>query len=776
MRPTGTTGRKPRATLVAVLAGMMILVGLVIGATPASADVDTVSGSATPLFIGGLAPLGAPATVSGSATEPVDAYGPIGSGLLGGAQCPTAPTPGVVVPLVISVGLLEACTRGAGVVNAGHLAFSESRAAVADVQLGTTNLGVVTGECRADGNGAVGSTTIVGTSGLPQNPLPNTVPSILPPGLVSLVLNEQIVTNTLGTATITVRAVHATLLGAIDIIIGEATCSALGPDVNAGSVQVNKVAPADAQTTVFTFTITCPGAAGSPFVRTVTGTGSILIENLAAGTVCTAVESPTPGFVDQPSQTFPPVVIGQTQNLTFTNTRVPPPGTGTVIVNKTAPADAQTTVFTFTITCSGVGAPFTRTITGTGTASVTGLPVGSVCTVAESPIAGFVNQPSQTLAALLSGGSQTATFVNVREGGVGTVAISKVAPADAQGVTFTFTITCPGVVGSPFTRTVTGTNATSVTGVPAGSVCTVVETPSAEFVTLPAQTTPPVVAGAIHTLSFTNVRTVSGTGSVVVNKVAPADAQGVTFTFTITCGGVAGSPFTRTITGSGSAAVTGLPPGTICVASETPLSGFVVQPNQNFPVVSVGSTEQVTFVNTRVVDPGPGPGPGPGGITNNNNNLNNNNNSNTNNNNNTVNVGGDTINITTPPGHITFLGGTPGGQGQGQNQGQSQSQDQGQQQGQHLRIASTPGGILARTGSTLLPMMVLAFLALVLGNLMRIGSRGVAAEGAPSQLAQRFPTVGAAPLEWGPAQIGRAMLAATVALIAGVARLFSRRR
>ncbi|HEV3401490.1 MAG TPA: choice-of-anchor P family protein, partial [Acidimicrobiales bacterium] len=175
-------------------------------------------------------------TVAGEAAEPTDAYGPIGSGLLqSGVDCPTPGLGGVApVPLVISVGLLEACTRGAGVATneevAGHLGFSESSASVANVVLGTTNLGVVSSECRADGNGARGSSTIVGSSGLPTNPLPNTLPS-LPAGLLSLVLNEQIVNNTPGTATITVNAVHANILG-IDIIIGQSVCNAFGPDVN----------------------------------------------------------------------------------------------------------------------------------------------------------------------------------------------------------------------------------------------------------------------------------------------------------------------------------------------------------------------------------------------------------------------------------------------------------------------------------------------------------------------------------------------------------------
>jgi hypothetical protein len=158
--------------------------------------------------------------------------------------------PGFAVPLTISVGLLEACTQGGGVATndetAGHLGFSESSASVANVVLGTTNLGVLSSQCRADGNGARGSTTVVGAPGIPTNPPVGFIPQQLPAGLLSLVLNEQIVNNTPGTATITVNAAHANILG-IDIIIGQSVCRAFGPDVN-----VTTTAPPPGPTTTST--------------------------------------------------------------------------------------------------------------------------------------------------------------------------------------------------------------------------------------------------------------------------------------------------------------------------------------------------------------------------------------------------------------------------------------------------------------------------------------------------------------------------------------------
>jgi hypothetical protein len=199
-------------------------------AAPAQADVDSVAGSAAPLLIDGNPAVGS--GVAGSATEPVDAYGPFSTSLLGGV--PPA------VSALLSLGLLTANTQGGGVATnaepAGHLGFATSSASVADVVLGGTNLGVVSAECRADGNGAVGSSVVAGIPTLPAAvpggtpvPLPNPVPGL--PSLLTIFVNDVTAVNTVGTATVTVNAVRVNLLG-IDIILSQAVCSATGPDVN----------------------------------------------------------------------------------------------------------------------------------------------------------------------------------------------------------------------------------------------------------------------------------------------------------------------------------------------------------------------------------------------------------------------------------------------------------------------------------------------------------------------------------------------------------------
>jgi hypothetical protein len=599
---------KSSRSLAVVVATVTVLFSLF--ALPANADVTSVSGGAYG------------ASITSSLLGTVLAPTPTVSLPAGGGGPFTATALPIVIPGVLSVGVLSVLTEGG---NLGqHEGFAHSEADVADVVLGSLlgpNLTIqaVHSECLSNGDGSSGLTRLVGVAGaagFPELPEPNSVvpAANLPAGIAEIRLNEQIIQNETGATSIIVNAIRITLLpdpisgAALEIILAQSRCGASGPDVNTGQVAVIKQAPADAQTTAFTFTITCPGLAGSPFTRTVTGTGvTDPVINVPTGTVCTAAETPVAGFVDQPPQTFPAVASGATQTVTFVNTRVPQ--TGSVAVIKDAPDDAQGVTFTFTITCPGTaGSPFTRTITGDGTStSVTGIPLGTVCTASEAALAGFVPQPNQNFPAVTANTTQTVTFFNQRTGGdTGQVAVIKQAPADAQTTAFTFTITCPGAAGSPFTRTVTGSGTSAaVPGLPVGTVCTAAETPVTGFNVQPNQTFPAVTAGGTATVTFVNTRVDPGTGSLTVIKQAPADAQNVAFTFTITCPGVAGSPFTRSVTGSATtAAVTGVPTGTVCTAAETTVAGFNSQANQTFPAVTAGGTSTVTFVNTRSASPG----------------------------------------------------------------------------------------------------------------------------------------------------------------------------
>ena len=234
-----STTRRSRLRKIGVmsLVSGCVAMGLAVAAsTPALADVTMVAGDATALSIGGT-----PVTpaAQGSATAPATGYGPIGTGELpSGVDCATGIIPTLpAVGLAIDVGLLEACTRGANV--GTHQGFAESQARVLDLTIGSTDLGVITSACRADGDDAVGNTTIIGSPVLPENPTVGQVvqvpvqilPAPLPPTVFTLTLNEQVVTSIPGRNEITVTAVRLSVLG-IDIIVARSHCLATGPDVN----------------------------------------------------------------------------------------------------------------------------------------------------------------------------------------------------------------------------------------------------------------------------------------------------------------------------------------------------------------------------------------------------------------------------------------------------------------------------------------------------------------------------------------------------------------
>ena len=111
-----STTRRSRLRKIGVLSlvsGVITLgVGITTG-TPAVADVTAVQGDATALSIGGTDVVPG---VTGSATFPTPGYGPIGSGELpSGVDCATGiiPTlPGLPGGVLLSLGLLEQCTRG----------------------------------------------------------------------------------------------------------------------------------------------------------------------------------------------------------------------------------------------------------------------------------------------------------------------------------------------------------------------------------------------------------------------------------------------------------------------------------------------------------------------------------------------------------------------------------------------------------------------------------------------------------------------------------------
>ena len=447
------TARVSKVRLAVVLALVSASATLGLAATgllPAAADVTATSGRAfgASASVAGI-PLVPPTPVvqGGPAIGyPLDADTTLPIGVPLPAVCPVT-TDNVPFGNVVEVCAITASTQG--IANADpHLNAATSTVEIAGAAVGSgpapilgvpdplLTVGAVTATCRADGDEAVGETTIAdlflgGDSIATVGPIaPNTTLGI--PGVLEVFLNEQIPAvdpDTVGINTITVNALRVVVLGTnTEIILGHVECTATGPNVNnLGDILITKVSPGDARNVPFSFTVTCTGFGNSPFTRTfnatVTGSGSTIVDDIQGGTVCTVAETPTAGFVDQLSQTVT-VIRDTTQTVTFINTRtvVSVPGsTGSVQVVKVAPADAQGVVFTFIVTCPGAaGSPFVRTVTGSNaTFPVSNLAVGTVCKVAETPTAGFVDQAERTFPAVIADTTQSVTFVNTRVGTAG---------------------------------------------------------------------------------------------------------------------------------------------------------------------------------------------------------------------------------------------------------------------------------------------------------------------------------------------------------------------
>jgi hypothetical protein len=289
----------------------------------AQADVDSVSGGAFAAtlqssLLGNVIP--PTPNVSGSATEPVNSFGPIAESAL----------PIDIVGL-LHVGVLNASTRGDGIAAgepAGHLGFAESRASVADVIVGLGSLGIDVLEtgCRSDGNGSTGFTELIGgvLGGNPliRTPLANT--RIELPGILEVVLNEQVVTNSVGSTSIIVRGAHITvlpglgsLLGLVEIVLAESRCAAVGPDVNVAPTTTT-TAPATTTTAPAATTTVAPATTtttAAPGTTTTTVAPATTTTTLAPATTTTAAPVTT-------TTTIPPA--GTTVPLATTTTTRPP--------------------------------------------------------------------------------------------------------------------------------------------------------------------------------------------------------------------------------------------------------------------------------------------------------------------------------------------------------------------------------------------------------------------------------------------------------------------
>jgi hypothetical protein len=226
---------------VAAILAAVICVGIAL-ATPAAADVTDVSGS-------------------GAFGESVN-VSVLGSGTVTSGPMPTVDLPSggggpftdslasVNLPGVLTAGVLNVSTEGTNL--GSHGGTATSSASVADATVGAALSGqlggsplleadVISSKCTSNGDGSSGSSNLVDLkvagNGQPVSPPPNTTIDVIP-GALTVTLNEQIVNDSGGEASITVNAVHVRLnldgLATGDVILSQSRCRAAGPDVLGG--------------------------------------------------------------------------------------------------------------------------------------------------------------------------------------------------------------------------------------------------------------------------------------------------------------------------------------------------------------------------------------------------------------------------------------------------------------------------------------------------------------------------------------------------------------
>jgi hypothetical protein len=221
-----------RRSLVVALAAPM-LIALIAG--PAAADVTSVSGSA----FGESVDVSVASVHVTSGPLPTVTLPSGGGNLSNSAASVEVPTGcSTTSTCLLKTGLLEVHTDG----TTGASGSAHSTADVASLVINQANPVVtadaVHSECTSNSSGSTGSTSLVnavvnGVTAVSATPGPNTVIAITVAGITgTITLNEQTVSNSSGTTSITVNAIHVHLtggsIGTGDIIISQSHCDAEG--------------------------------------------------------------------------------------------------------------------------------------------------------------------------------------------------------------------------------------------------------------------------------------------------------------------------------------------------------------------------------------------------------------------------------------------------------------------------------------------------------------------------------------------------------------------
>ncbi len=430
--------------------------------------------------------------------------------------------------------------------------------------------------------------------------------------------------------------------------VGPASAVAdLFPSTNLTITKTIEPEPNPVDPTEFTINVVC----GVNFSTSVVLQHNVSdIVQVPAGSTCTVTEQASPGFtttvIGLTGGNGGEVVMDENQIVDFINTRV----LGSLVINKTTTGGFGGP-FTFSVDCDNdtydiIDPPLTITTLAANTAvsTATGtIPAGVSCTVTETggptvpgtlpgdPVVPLFTQtvPANdgTVIVPIVAGPNNASFTNARA--LGDIVITKTT-VRPQGSTYTdtfdFTITCPGVAGSPFARSitidsVTGSGTATVVGIPTGSTCTITETDPPGDEWLAGDITPNggviVVSAGDNNVTVPNQLLVDGLQ--IVKNVSGTTAMGVlndTFNFAVDCtvDSVDTALSITTTGGTGGQIIPNVPNGTTCVVTETvpqlwtlvsatPPNAATAPTNDAVVTMVAGGSNVATFTNSRdIVD------------------------------------------------------------------------------------------------------------------------------------------------------------------------------
>ncbi len=364
----------------------------------------------------------------------------------------------------------------------------------------------------------------------------------------------------------------------------------------------------------FTFSVDCDGTAydTTRTVGTSAGSGSVTISGLPSGIGCTVSETVPAGWtLNSANDVGVTIPDGGAATAAFSNARQ----TADLVITKAVSgtyAIPVSTTFAFDVDCGPAGV-FSRDISASslanGSATVSGIPVGTGCSVSEVVPAGWsldasISGNTASRSVTIAENSNSVTFTNRHD--VGQIRIDKTI--DRGSGTFDFDVVCDNlaVPGNPHTITIDAPDTSGsavIADVPTGAECTVDEIPDGSvddnFVqVVPAAggvvTISPVVAS--NTATFVNARR---TGSLVISKVFPPGSLGdvdQTFDFNWDCGP---EPRSISLKAGQTHRIDDIPTGTQCIVSEIADPEYTTTIDPSGGVVTIGEGDNVvTVTNT----------------------------------------------------------------------------------------------------------------------------------------------------------------------------------